>query len=98
MQARAVVSNEKASENVACPRISVSDKEGSAMKMLNRNYYPELDIILWDRAERLVDPKFAFRVYEERWRFVDQNRLNTREITLIEDLTHEYGHGQMLVA
>ncbi|MEL7895650.1 hypothetical protein [Vreelandella neptunia] len=68
------------------------------MKKLNRKDYPELDLILWDRAERLVGPKFAFRIYEQRWRFVDQRRLNANECALIKALAHEYGHGQMLVA
>ncbi|XGA78732.1 hypothetical protein OR573_09370 [Halomonas sp. CH40] len=68
------------------------------MEKLNRHDFPELDMILWDRAELFVDPEVAFRAYEERWRFVDQHSLTRRERALVKQLTDEYGHGKMLVA
>jgi len=37
---------------------------------INRKLYPELDKLLWDVHCETVDPEFAFRVYEERWGFV----------------------------
>ena len=65
---------------------------------INRHDYPELDAILWDRADDLIDPKVAFHVYEERWRFIAPDRLLERERTLINELAKIYGHGYMLVA
>lgn len=65
---------------------------------INRHAYPELDAILWDRAEDYVDPEIAFRLYEERWRFIDQKRLNEDEVALIKKLARIYGHGHLLVA
>ncbi|GEN24550.1 hypothetical protein HCU01_24990 [Halomonas cupida] len=66
--------------------------------LINRHDYPELDAILWDRAEDRVDPQVAFRLYEERWRFVAQDQLGDRERALIDRLVRVYGHGHMLVA
>ncbi|AMD02376.1 hypothetical protein [Halomonas chromatireducens] len=66
--------------------------------LINRHRYPELDLILWDRAETFVEPDVAFRLYEERWRFVDQDRLEQEEQELILQLKKAYGHGHMLVA
>ena len=65
---------------------------------INRHDYPELDAILWDRADDLIDPKVAFHIYEERWRFIAQDRLLETERTLINELAKIYGHGYMLVA
>lgn len=65
--------------------------------IINRHDYPELDAILWDRAEDYIDPEVAFRIYEERWRFVAQNRLKDDERALITELARTYGHGHMLV-
>lgn len=66
--------------------------------LINRRDYPELDAILWDRAEEYVDPQVAFRLYEERWRFVAQGQLGDKERALIARLARVYGHGHMLVA
>ncbi|QOR39021.1 hypothetical protein HNO52_11205 [Billgrantia diversa] len=66
--------------------------------LINRHKYPELDLILWDRAEAFVEPDVAFHLYEERWRFVDQDRLEEEERELILELMKAYGHGHMLVA
>ncbi|WP_444677555.1 hypothetical protein [Halomonas sp. E19] len=67
-------------------------------KLIDRHDYPELDLILWDRAERWVAPDVAFRLYEERWRFVAHDRLDEGERELIRRLTVAYGRGHMLVA
>jgi hypothetical protein len=66
--------------------------------LINRYEYPELDLILWDRAETFIAPDVAFRLYEERWRFVDQVRLTDEERELILELKKVYGHGHMLTA
>ncbi|MDL0434116.1 hypothetical protein QPM17_23580 [Marinobacter sp. TBZ242] len=66
--------------------------------LIDRRKYPELDLILWDRAETFVAPDVAFRLYEERWRFVDHERLEDDERQLILELKKTHGHGHMLVA
>ncbi|MBB3229769.1 hypothetical protein [Halomonas stenophila] len=66
--------------------------------LINRRDYPELDAILWDRADDYINPEVAFHLYEERWRFVAQDRLLDNERTLIAELARTYGHGHMLVA
>lgn len=65
---------------------------------IDRNEYPKLNLILWDRAERFVAPDVAFRMYEERWRFIDSDGLSDRERRLIDVLKDAYGHGCMLIA
>jgi hypothetical protein len=83
-----------------CFKTTVYLSNGRSMKgkPIKRHDYPELDAILWDRDEDYVDPKVAFRLYEERWRFVDQMRLQDNERALITELARIYGHGHMLVA
>ncbi|EIJ34974.1 hypothetical protein [Thiothrix nivea] len=50
---------------------------------INRKFYPELDRLLWDVHCETVDPEFAFRVYEERWGFVQEQNLSVEEQKLI---------------
>ncbi len=66
--------------------------------LVDRALFPELDLILWDRADRLIDEQDAFLKYEQRWRFIDQARLTTKECQLIERLTQTYGNGLFLAA
>jgi hypothetical protein len=66
--------------------------------MINRHDYPELDLILWDMADVHVEPEVAFRMYEQRWRHVDEKMLTTKEKQLIEQLKRTCGNGYMLVA
>lgn len=65
---------------------------------IDRKEYPELDLILWDRADRLIEPQDAFLKYEQRWRYIDQTCLTAKESWLIEYLTSTYGKGLFLVA
>lgn len=69
-----------------------------ATTRIDRTRYPELDLIMWDRAGRFVEPEAAFHLYETRWRFIDQKRLTEHEHALIERLAKEHGHGVMLTA
>lgn len=69
-----------------------------AVQMIDREQYPELDLIMWDRADRYVTPQDALHLYETRWRFVDKERLCNKEKTLIRKLTDDHGHGVMLSA
>lgn len=39
----------------------------------------------------------AFDLYENNWRFVDQDRLDPQERMMIDHLTRVYGHGLMNV-
>jgi len=65
---------------------------------IDRTLYPELDLILWDTAERVVSANDAFSAYEKRWRYVDQARLIPRERALIDDLIRDLGDGLFLAA
>src|SRR5690554_4834005 len=65
---------------------------------IDRTLYPELDLILWDTAERVVSANNVFSAYEKRWRYVDQTRLIPRERKLITDLIHHLGNGLFLAA
>ncbi|MDX1805127.1 MAG: hypothetical protein R3292_13740 [Alcanivorax sp.] len=66
--------------------------------MIDRKHYPELDLIMWDHAGRFIAPEKAFALYETRWRFVDQTRLENTEKHLIAQLKEKHGHGVMLAA
>ncbi|MEZ5477744.1 MAG: hypothetical protein R3E95_09760 [Thiolinea sp.] len=61
--------------------------------IIHRKFYPELDRLLWDVHCQTVDPELAFRVYEERWGFVQEKNLSVAEQDLIRDLTRTIGHG-----
>ncbi|MCG8394348.1 MAG: hypothetical protein MI745_14815 [Pseudomonadales bacterium] len=69
-----------------------------AVTLIDRKCYPELDLIMWDRADRLVSEKTAFHLYETRWRYVDQKRLGQDEKAMIRRLAQDYGDGVMLTA
>ena len=56
------------------------------MKPINRQHYPELDKILWDIHTQNIELKLAFQCYEQRWQFVDQNKLNKQEKELLKQL------------
>lgn len=66
--------------------------------MIDRTRYPELDHILWDFHAKMIDPDFAFDIYERRWRYVDQSALKPEEQKLIQKLVHECGKDQFLPA
>lgn len=60
---------------------------------IKRERYPELDRILWDIHTQLIPEVEAFRAYEERWGFVDQDRMSKSEKRLVERLTKVVGRG-----
>ncbi|WP_062064550.1 hypothetical protein [Cellvibrio sp. OA-2007] len=70
----------------------------NVIQCIDRKEYPELDLILWDRVDRLIVPQDAFLKYEQRWRYVDQAKLTPKECQLIECLTQSYGKGFFLAA
>ncbi|MCI4233487.1 hypothetical protein [Dickeya dianthicola] len=57
-----------------------------------RHDYPELDKVLWDFHTQKVPADLAFRMYEERWSFIDANNISSNERFLIEKLTNFYGN------
>ncbi len=61
--------------------------------VINRRQYPELDKLLWDIHCDVIEPEFAFRVYEERWGFVQEQDLLASERALIHLLTQTVGYG-----
>lgn len=66
------------------------------MNKIDRNAYPQLNNILWDRADRYIAAEDAFAAYERRWPHVDQEHLRLDELLLIRQLTAEYGNGMFL--
>ena len=65
---------------------------------VDRTDYPELDLILWDRAGRYVPEEVAFAAYEKRWKFVDQKAMTPKEHYLLQRLTETFGNGLFLAA
>lgn len=59
--------------------------------------YPELALLAWNRVVREVDEDEALALYEANWRFVDVQRLTTKEKALIDRLVQQYGHGVLHV-
>jgi hypothetical protein len=61
--------------------------------------FPELNALVWNRnPARPIAAEEVFALYERNWRFVDRDHLTEREKCLIDELTHEFGHGYMLTA
>lgn len=63
------------------------------LSTINRKRYPELDRLLWDVHSKQISLELAFRVYEERWGFVQEQNLKPREQALIKVLTRRIGKG-----
>ncbi|MCC2608914.1 hypothetical protein ABK249_00010 [Neorhizobium sp. Rsf11] len=59
--------------------------------------YPELKQLVWSRdPARPIPAEEVLSIYERNWRFVDEDRLTSREADLIRDLVAEFGHGVLL--
>ncbi len=67
-------------------------------KQIDRTIYPELNLLLWDRADRYIAEKDAYATYEQRWKYIDQGKLTAAESTLIQRLTRSVGNGLFLAA
>lgn len=90
-------------QNVAIPRpigdyLTNPIQQAFVVDVIDRQLYPELNLILWDRADRFIPANEAFAAYEQRWRHVDQNNLSDNERTLIAELTRTIGKGLFLIA
>lgn len=68
------------------------------MGNINRTHYHELNLLLWDMHNKYINPKVALDVYERRWTFVDQNKLNKNEKRLLVRLVNEFGNGCFMPA
>jgi hypothetical protein len=68
------------------------------MGNINRTHYHELNLLLWDMHNKYINPKVAFDIYEKRWAFVDQNKLNKNEKRLLDRLVYEFGNGCFMPA
>ena len=68
------------------------------MSEIIRGNYPELDKVLWDFHFQKIPASLAFRMYEERWNFVDEKHINQNERQLIDALTDYYGNGVFMAA
>lgn len=66
------------------------------MKLIDRKEYPELNLLLWDIRRELIEPEYAFQMYEQRWGYVSQKHLTEKEKLLIEELTQTCGKGYFL--
>lgn len=66
------------------------------MELIERQCYPQLDLLLWDVHGQQIEPEFAFQIYEQRWAFVEQAELLPREKQLIESLTQQFANGHFM--
>lgn len=65
---------------------------------IDRELYSELNLILWDTANRYVTEQHAFQAYETRWKHVTEERLTDAEKELITHLIKKIGKGLFLAA
>jgi hypothetical protein len=55
--------------------------------------YPNPQLLMWNRADRLLTDRDAFSLYERNWRFVDRKHLGREELALVRRLAAKYGNG-----
>lgn len=67
-------------------------------KKIDRQLYPELNLILWDTASQYVTEQHAFQAYETRWQYVAEERLTAAEKALLKKLIKTIGKGMFLAA
>lgn len=65
--------------------------------LINIDDYPELTLLSWNRAIRLIEEEDALALYERYWRFVTPSLLTEKEIDLLVRLATEYGNGVLAV-
>lgn len=60
--------------------------------------FPQFRLLAWNRRPTdTITAEEAFELYENNWRFVDEDRLDPHERMMITHLTRVYGHGLMNV-
>jgi hypothetical protein len=78
---------------VAVPGFEDRLAEFLSRELVDAAAFPNLRLLCWNRADRLMTARDAFALYERNWRFVDQRALEPHERALIERLAREYGNG-----
>lgn len=68
------------------------------MGNINRTHYHELNLILWDMHNKFVKPEVALELYERRWGYINQAKINPNEKRLIEQLVKKFGDGVFMPA
>jgi hypothetical protein len=63
-----------------------------AEAIVDARKYPNLQLLMWNRADRHLTDRDAFGLYERNWRFVDHKRLDPQELALIRRLAAKYGN------
>ena len=59
--------------------------------------YPQLRQLCWNRAaDATVCGEVALGLYENNWRFIEQDRLGDEEQALIDELITRFGNGVFL--
>lgn len=53
--------------------------------------YPQLALLCWNRHDKLISDADALRLYETRWRFIDEQRLEPHERAYLLHLIAESG-------
>lgn len=59
--------------------------------MIKIKNYPQLELISWNCHTKEISEEDALSIYENNWRFIDQEHLTYSEQQLIKHLVHEYG-------
>jgi hypothetical protein len=59
--------------------------------------FENLEALCWNRRDRYLGAREAFRLYERNWRLVDRRRISADERALIERLAARYGNGVLNV-
>lgn len=60
--------------------------------------YPELRLIAWNRNPNdWIEGAEALALYEANWRYVDFERMSSKEKYFLNQLVNEYGNGVLHV-
>jgi hypothetical protein len=65
-------------------------------ELVDRELYPELNLLLWDERARFISKKRAFYIYETRFHFIERKHLTNKEKEFINSLANEFGNGFLL--
>ena len=63
------------------------------------NTYPQLRNLCWNRPkDAVLDGREALDIYERNWRFVEAEKIDMTERTLLENLIERFGNGVFMPA
>jgi hypothetical protein len=60
---------------------------------IDATQYPQLHLLLWNRADSVISEAEAFAIYEANWRFIDRATITPSEDELIKKLIRDHGNG-----